>query len=252
MGFSIKISQDYYHLKKYIESIPFIFEQEGTTIYNLRNIIKVFTAPDGKDINVKQYCIPIFINRLIYSLGLREPKGLRAWEYPSILNTYNISTPKPIAYIEERKWGLIRHSYLITEQCAYTHTLYEMGNASRDEYEPMAIAIAQLAANMHNNNIMHKDFTPGNILWDIDADGKYQFSIVDINRMYFGTIDFKRGINNLKKLWGPKKFFQLIIKEYATIRGFNSELAEKYALEKRSKFWHRYQKRHNIPFNLEL
>ena len=81
----IKINPKYEHLRSYIESIPDVFEQEGCEIYNKRNLIKVLTAPDGTQINVKRYHVPHGPNRLIYSWGIREPKGERAFAYPMIL-----------------------------------------------------------------------------------------------------------------------------------------------------------------------
>ena len=78
----IKINPKYEHLRSYIESIPDVFEQEGCEIYNKRNLIKVLTAPDGTQINVKRYHVPHGPNRLIYSWGIREPKGERALAYP--------------------------------------------------------------------------------------------------------------------------------------------------------------------------
>ena len=68
----IKINPKYEYLRAFIESIPDVFEKEGREIYNKRNLIKVLTAPDGTQINVKRYHVPHGPNRLIYSWGIRE------------------------------------------------------------------------------------------------------------------------------------------------------------------------------------
>ena len=248
----IKINPRYEHLRSFIESIPDVFEQEGREIYNKRNLIKVLTAPDGTQINVKRYHVPHGPNRLVYSWGIRKPKGERAFEYPKILRDKGIGTPEPIALIEERNLlYMLGYSYLITLQCDYGHTLYEVGNAKPGEYEQLAKALAHFAANIHNRHILHKDFTPGNILWTKDEEG-FQFMLVDINRMKFGEVSIPEGLFNLRKFWGPKDFIRILASEYALLRNTDVDKAVDYVMKERAKFWTKYSKKHEIPFPLEL
>lgn len=247
-----KINPKYEYMRQWIENIPDIFEKEGTAIYEDRNKIKVFVAPDGRKVNVKRYHVPGGLNKFIYSWNIIKPKGQRAFEYPSIMLEKDIYTPEPIALIEERSHlDILGYSYFISVQCDYEHTLYEMGDATPDEYEGIAIALGQFAAFMHEKHILHKDFTPGNILWKKDGEG-YHFAIVDINRMYFGEINMMKGVTNLTRLWGPKKFIQLLITEYAIARHFNVDAALAIAIPARARFWKRYQRKHEIEFKLEL
>ncbi len=186
-------------MRSFIERIPDVFEQEGRTIYTGRNLIKVMQAPDGTEINVKRFHVPSGPNRLIYSLGIRKPKGQRAFEYPMILESKGIGAPTAIALIEQRNvLGLLGYTYLVTQQCNYGHTLYEVGNAKPGTYENLARALAHFAANIHNRKVLHKDFTPGNVLWKQDDEG-FHFMIVDINRMKFGTVGMKEGLRNLSR-----------------------------------------------------
>lgn len=252
MSLQITINPKYEYLREFITNIPLAFEQEGSEIYHLRNVIKTITAPDGKVINVKRYHIPHGPNRLIYSYGLRKPKGQRAFSYAPILLEKGILTPEPIALIEERNaLGLLGYSYFISEQMDWGHTYYDFGNAVPGEYEEAAIALARYAANMHCKEVLHKDFTPGNVLWKKDNDG-YHLAIVDINRMYFGPVDIKRGLLNLKKFWGPKAFTEILVREYASCRHFNADAALAIVMPARAKFWLNYQKKHEVPFKLEL
>ncbi|MGI6243731.1 MAG: lipopolysaccharide kinase InaA family protein [Prevotella sp.] len=248
----ITIKPEYEHLRAYIEDIPHGFNHRGKEIYNLRNIIKVMEAPDGQPLNVKQYHIPQGPNRLIYSWGIRKPKAQRAFEYSTILLSKGICTPKAIALIEERNaLGLLRYTYFISEQISWGHTFYEFGNAQAGEYEEAARALARYAAYMHGQNVMHKDFTPGNILWKKDGEG-YHFCLVDINRMHFGEVNIKMGLLNLIKFWGPKAFTEILISEYAKLRNEDPDKALAIAMPARAKFWRRYQRKHEIPFKLEL
>jgi len=249
----IKVNPKYEHLRNFIENIPDVFEQEGTEIYNKRNLIKVLTAPDGTLVNVKRFHIPHGLNRLVYSWNFRKPKGKRAFEYPTILKNKGIGTPEPIALIEERTpiLYLLGYSYLVTIQCDYGHTLYEIGNAHPGEYEHLAKALAHFAAYIHRHEILHKDFTPGNILWKQDDEG-FHFMLVDINRMRFGPVSAKEGLYNLRRFWGPKDFTKILAIEYALLRNKDTDWAVAYIMKERAKFWTQYGKKHEIPFKLEL
>lgn len=248
----IKINPKYEGMRSFIERIPDVFEREGRTIYTGRNLIKVMQAPDGTEWNVKRFHVPSGPNRLIYSLGIRKPKGQRAFEYPMILKNKGIGTPTAIALIEQRNsLGLLGYTYLITLQCNYGHTLYEVGDAKPGTYEDLAKNLAHFAANIHNRNVLHKDFTPGNVLWKLDDEG-YHFMIVDINRMKFGTVGMKEGLRNLSRFWGPKDFIRILVSEYALLRDCDVDEAVAYVMKERAKFWTRFGKKHPIKFKLEL
>lgn len=247
-----KIAPRYAHLETFAASMPQIFEHEGEVIYRGRNLIKTMTAPDGTLVNVKRYHQPSGPNRLIYSWGLRESKGSRAFRYPAILAAKDIGTPDAIALVEERNsLGLLGYSYLLTVQSPYPNTLYAMGDAKEGEYEALAEALGRFAAHLHEQEVLHKDFTPGNILWSHDADG-YHFALVDINRMAFGPVSSKTGLATLCRLWGSKAFVRLTAESYAQARGYDVATAVQYVMERRARFWRRYGKKHTIKFKLEL
>ena len=87
--------------------------------------------------------------------------------------------------------------------------------------------------------------------WDKDDEG-YHFTVVDINRMRFGKVDMKDGCTALCRLWGPKRFIELIARSYATARGFNQDEAVRLTMQTRAAFWTRFRKRHPVDFPLEL
>ena len=211
----IVVNPTYEHLRKFIESVPDTFEREGRIIYSGRNLIKVMEV-DGIEINVKRYGIPALANRIVYSF-FRTPKGKRAFEYPQMLLQKGVETPAPIAYIEERKCGLINYSYFVSMQSPYQRNFYEFGNADVERCKDLIIAFAQYTANLHQAGIMHRDYSPGNILFD-RIDGEYHFMLVDINRMTFGEISVDMGCANFARLWGQKAFFEMLAKEYAKAR----------------------------------
>lgn len=239
----------YEYLQEFIQSLPTIFEQEGKTIYASRNIIKVISV-DGLELNVKRYGIPAFFNRIIYSL-FRTPKGKRAYTYPQKLLSKGFETPIPVAYIEQRVGGLIGHSYFISLQVPYRRKFYEFGDADINTCREIVIAFARYTAALHEAGIMHKDYSPGNILFD-ELGGVWHFSLVDINRMYFGKVSIEEGCANFARLWGQKAFFTLLAEEYAAARGASKEQCVEWVLAYRKKFWMRYQRRHPMEFHLEF
>lgn len=245
----IVVNPTYEHLRKFIESVPDTFEREGRIIYSGRNLIKVMEV-DGVEINVKRYGIPALANRIVYSF-FRTPKGKRAFEYPQMLLQKGVETPVPIAYIEERKCGLINYSYFISMQSPYQRNFYEFGNADVERCKDVIIAFAQYTANLHQAGIMHRDYSPGNILFD-QIDGEYHFMLVDINRMTFGEISVDMGCANFARLWGQKAFFEMLAKEYAKARHANEAHCVERVLAFRKKFWTYFAKKHIVKYKLEL
>lgn len=246
------LNHKYEHLREWLEQLPEQFEQLGEVIYDKRNQLRVITAPDGTLVNAKRYCVPHAVNRVVYSLGIRQPKGRRAFLYPTRLLERGIDTPEPIAYIEQRNGiGLLQESYFVSIQSPLRHTLYEFGDAKEGAYEEMAQELGRFTAMMHDHEVLHLDYSPGNILWDKDDEG-YHFTVVDINRMHFGKVDIKDGCAALRRLWGPKRFIELIARHYAQARCFNEEEAVRLTMEARTAFWTRYSRRHPVDFPLEL
>lgn len=71
----IIVNPAYEHLRKFVESIPDIFESEGRVIYSGRNLIKVMTVDDGLEINIKRYGVPALVNRIAYSFFVPRKEG---------------------------------------------------------------------------------------------------------------------------------------------------------------------------------
>jgi len=248
----VEINPKYEHLRDFIERIATDFGQMGRETYRGRNVIRVISAPDGKEVNVKRFHQPRSVNRFVYSWNIRQPKGQRAYAYTFLLNGKGIHTPEAIALIESRNaLGLLGYSYLVTQQSDYPYTLKDLkDDTPAEEYDGLAKSLARFTVRIHQNNILHKDFTPGNILWEKE-DGEYHFSLVDINRMYFGKVSVRKGIANLTRFWGPKGFTEALVREYATLRHADPEKSVAYAMKLRSAFWHRFGKKHKIPFRIE-
>jgi serine/threonine protein kinase len=214
-----------------------------------RNVLRRF-AVGGRNLVVKRFGRPNAVNRVAYTF-LRKPKGQRAYEYALRMLGAGFDTPEPVAYIEYRRWGMVSDSYFVSAECTYSRRFYEFGNADVRDCEDIVRAFARYAAAFHEAGMLHRDFSPGNILFD-KVDGEWKFSFVDINRMHFGPVDVKTGCRNFARLWGQLDFFRVIADEYAKAR--HADAAECFATVRaaRRAFWTRFARRHKVKYRLEL
>lgn len=244
----IRIAPEYEHLRPYLENIEEHFAG-GRVIHSGRNEIRAVTPPGGPELNVKRYRVPIWINRVAYTF-LRKPKGVRAFEYPRVLLEKGFETPAPVAYIERREGGLIAFSYFVSVQSGLRRRFFEFGDATEEQFGPVMRAFARLTARLHEAGIIHRDYSPGNILFDSDGRGGWLFSLVDINRMEFRPVDFREGLRGFVRLWGQPEMFDLLAREYALARGADPDAASAELLAYRERFWKRWARNHKIKFNL--
>ncbi|MCM1030575.1 MAG: lipopolysaccharide kinase InaA family protein [Oscillibacter sp.] len=250
MNRQIVIHPDYSGLRDFITRLPDIFLHEGEYLHDGRNKIKIFDVC-GLKVNVKRYRIPIFFNRFIY-LYLRKTKAERAYEYALRLQKMGIHTPAPIAYIIEKKGMLLGYSYFISIQEDYSRRFYEFGDAELTEEHAMIWKeFGRYTARLHQQNVCHQDYSPGNILFDL-KNGKPEFCIVDINRMYFGTVSFKKGCANFARLWGKPEMFRIIATAYAGERGWDVDKTCQEVLQARKKHWQKVARKREVEFPLEF
>ena len=160
----------------FLDKIPALFEQ-GTLIYNARNQIRV-TTYQGHALNIKKFCIPPIFNRILYSVGVRSPKAKTAYANALKIRERGFQTPLPYGYILEKENGLLKHSYLVTQQLDGYQTL------GKDIPKSLIRRTAQYLSQLHEKGMLHLDLTPNNILYKQEGDN-YLFSLVDVNQFYF-------------------------------------------------------------------
>ena len=233
----IVINPTYEGLREWITQLPENFATQGEVIYDARNQIRLMQAPDGTPVYVKRFHKPAFLNRIAYTC-LRTPKALRAYTNAFRLQTEGIGTPAPIAYILIYHHGLLAESYLITACSPLKRNMYEFRHHPLNGYEYIVTAFARFTAKLHDKGILHCDYSPGNILFDIRPDGTVDFELVDINRMRFNRpISPREGCKNLCRLWGKEDFFVLLAQEYAKARQMDISQCIRWTLHYWKQFW---------------
>lgn len=223
-----KISRTFFEVsqnplpKDFIAQVPTLFDNGGTLIHNARNQIRVFDV-NGLPVNIKKYCIPPIVNRVLYSLGWRSPKTVSSFRNAQMILEKGFLTPRPYGYILERKHGLLGFSYFISEQ---VQNMKPMGY--KKHAAELIDALAKFTADMHQKGLLHIDYTPNNILF-AQADGKYTFSLVDINRFKFYSQPIPTGavLTNLMKPFHDDEQLTYFVKAYATCRGWDENIYKK-------------------------
>lgn len=227
------VHPDYLSLRSFVENLPVTFENEGTTIYKVRNEIKVFEVGDQR-INVKRYGIPPLFNRIAYT-WFRKSKSRRAFENAVRIIELGFETPAPVAYLESFTNGLLHYSYFVSLQCPLSRQFKEFADGSPIADRVSVVEdLGRYVAKLHQAGVYHKDLSIGNILFETDQAGTH-FSLVDLNRMDFCTIGLKKGCRNFNRLRGNDSFFRIIAQSYSHSRGFDEDVCLGYIVRSQQK-----------------
>ncbi len=213
------IDQSY---KKFILNIQNHFKANHNTIHKARNELKLI---DKKVI--KSFKKPSFLKSIIYTLT--PSKAKRSYLYSIRLKEF---APKPLGYIEFYENGLLSESYFVSEEFQYDFTIREvLLDKNFSDREKILKEFAKFTYSLHEENIFHLDYSPGNILIKKEKD-EYVFKIVDVNRMKFMVLSFADRLKNFNKLWASDEDIKIIASEYAKIveedRDKAIKIAQKY------------------------
>jgi serine/threonine protein kinase len=197
-------------------------------------------------INIKRYKRPFFLNRIIYTF-FRKPKAERAYIHSERLIGLGINSPQPVAFFVMKHNMLIRDSFYLSLQVSLPRNMYEFGKGGIEGREHILRAFAAFTARLHELGALHRDYSPGNILFD-DCNGLVTFCLVDVNRMSFGPVSLRKGCAAFASLWGPGPMFALIADEYARIRRADPARCLRMISSFRQAFWKRYSAKHGMPY----
>ena len=239
------LNNKYELLREWLNRLPETFDMQGEMIYDARNQIRrivpcIAEWSEEEPLIVKRFHRPIFPNRVIYSC-LREPKAARAYYNAVSLLQKGIATPEPIAFILCGK-HLLSESYLITRESRLPHLMREFTLDYRPELNDLIRPFARFTARMHEADVLHLDYSPGNILWDKKGDD-YIFEVIDINRMRIGKkVTLQEGCQSMRRICARTEFFKVFADEYAQARGYDSAETERWILYYRDRFWDKGRK----------
>lgn len=186
---------------------------------------------------IKQFAKPGLLKALYYG-WFGKSKARRSYEYAQRLLSLGIATPEPVAYQEVRYFGLLRDSYYVCRKSACPYSLSDLiPTPSQKEMagERPLPSIASFIARMHEAGILHRDLSPGNILFD----DKGQVEVIDLNRICWKRqpLDFRTGCQNFERLNIGREALTIMAKAYAEARGFEPDTCVRYILTHR---WYKH------------
>lgn len=191
-------------------------------LYSGRNTLYEIRTPRGDAYVVKRFGRLSLLRRLYYTY-LGSSKAKRSCLNALSLGFLEISTPQPIGYLE--RYGALG----LIEQAYYTSRSAEASVSSihphmRGWTAPTGFlpALARFVADLHQAGVAHHDLSPGNILYRLDSEGQYRFSLVDVNRMAFSShaLSPTQSVRNLARLASNLAVSTTLAQYYAEARGW--------------------------------
>jgi hypothetical protein len=217
-----------------------------------RNAIKLFEV-DGETINIKSFKVPHFINKIAYQY-FRKSKAKRSFEYATQLLAKGIGTPQPIAYFENYDVLGLKDSYYVSEHLSCDLTFRELVEIpDYPDHENVLRQFTQFCFDLHENGVEFLDHSPGNTLIQKQADGKYAFYLVDLNRMQFHTaMDFDTRMKNLSHLTPKKEMIVVMSEEYAKFYAQSQELIFEKMWFETQEFQHKFAKKQRLKKQIKF
>nr|MCR4941365.1 hypothetical protein [Campylobacter sp.] len=187
---------------------------------------------------VKSFKIPNIFSKILYYFGKRS-KAKKSYEHAIKIGGF---TPKPIGYIEFYKGIFLHESFYVSENFDYDFSIREpLLDPNFADRENILKLFVEFSFSLHENEILHLDYSPGNILIKKNQE-KYEFKIIDINRMKFKSLNLNERLKNFSMLWANDEDMKFIAIEYARLSGAD----ESECITKAVKFSHELKARKNF------
>ena len=246
-----QISEPFLSHKKAIFSMVENFQQTGDDfIIGKRNAIKLFEF-QGKKINIKSFKIPNLVNKIAYKY-FRKSKARRSFEYANKLLDFGFGTPQPIAFVENFDIIGLRDSYYASEHLEADLTYRELVEIPDfPDNDTILRQFTRFSYDLHQKGVEFKDHSPGNTLIKKTAENKYEFFLVDLNRMEFHeSMPFELRMKNLCRLTPHKEMVKVMSNEYAKASGESEELIFSTLWKMTADFQYRFHRKKRLKKKL--
>lgn len=215
MGVKVEIAKGYEYMRGYLEQLPDMPRElpHGKTLRNGRNRV---TLLEEKDIVVKEFIKMTVANRLLYST-LRKSKARRSFENARQLLDLGVGTPPPVAYIEEKKGGILQRSFYVYKYCEWPSAASFFATDFTVSNLRATNECIEFIVQLHTKGIIDNDLNPTNILYQETQEG-FQFKLIDLNRILFFH-KLKKGVRmrNLTRMTGDPQIYLYMIAKYAEL-----------------------------------
>ena len=244
-----KVTKSFENNKEEIKHLLLNFDSVGKVFGNQsRNTIRVVDF-NGIKLNIKSFKAPKAFNSFVYKY-IRKSKAERSFKYANLLQENGIGTPKPIAFFENSTVFGIKDSYYVSEHVEATLTYREL--VQQPNFENHEIILRQFVHfthQLHENNILFNDHSPGNTLIKKDAKN-YIFYLVDLNRMSFKELGFSERMKNFSRLTPKEEMVGVMSDEYSKITGVNYQKVFSTMWAETSKFQEKFFRKKRLKKKL--
>lgn len=165
-GYIAVLDRNFYNQAEpldFIEKIDALMD-EGQILKNGNTCYISRLMWNSKDVVIKRYNHKGLIHSLRHTI--KGSRARRGWLHSHCLRILDIATPKPLAYIEQRRGSLVWKSYLVTKYIK-GQRLYDFLRDDSITKEQRSIVIGQVLEmlnNMGKYHITHGDLKHTNIL----------------------------------------------------------------------------------------
>lgn len=209
-------------IQSFVLSLPMRFDGEGYLLYSDRNVIRMFQHGDS-DVVVKRFKRNGLVKKVIYTF-FRKTKARRAYFNGVELLRRGISTPKPVAFMETYRHGLLRDCFYL---CDVDNDTPIASAFDHDDWDrPLASAFGRFVALLQSRGVIDNDLNQTNVLFH-GEEGNYHFSLIDINRMRFfpqgADILLHDRLENLTRFTGRYDLFEYVVREFALACGLDAD-----------------------------
>jgi len=205
------------------------YDRNGETFWKKRNTIKIFNI-ENEEWNIKSFKIPHLINKIVYKY-FRKSKAQRSFEHAQELLKRSIKTPKPIAYVEYFNLLGLDKSYYASENLHYDFTFNELFDKSYPDRNNILDQFTEFTFKLHEKGIHHFDHSRGNTLIIEKENKRYDFYLIDLNRMVFEDMDYDKRIKNFDRLSLTPDMIAIISKKYAELMDKDKKLVYRQMTE---------------------
>ena len=222
------IAESYGDYSAQIGELPGRLANQGATLHARRNLLKtlVLSRPgrEAIEVVVKAFAVPARLRGFVYA-HLRESKARRSMTTAQKLLELGVCTPDPVACIEHRARGCLRHTYYVSRFWRHDYDLTALlyrGISRGSDTQTLLEQLARFTLAQHDHGVLHRDYNPGNILVRSTA-GRFDFSVVDLNRIRFKRMNMNDRISGLVRLTNFVDDRRIIGCHYARLHGIDPE-----------------------------
>jgi len=161
-------------------------------------------------------------------------KAAKAWRGAAACLVRRVPTPLPLAYVERRERGLVAESYFVAARIDDAREVRDLlRTIPPEDLTRLLAALARFLVFAHNQGILHRDLSDGNLLVRSSRPGVYDLFLIDTNRIRVRReVSLLGRVRNLVRLGVPPPYRDDFLRLYLGDRRCGRALRLWYRLNK--------------------